>query len=113
MEQKVHGQEEAIAQLYRFTGDHERKFHVVEKELNTTYKVVLEAQAEMAVLHDSHCHCGVPGGKHNLLKPAEGRVRQNVTCPIRDGIIYALIWVERSHVTRVSPLWQNRDVILL
>ena len=40
-----------------------------------------------------------------LLKPAEGRVRQDVTCPIRDGIIYTLIWVERSHVTRVSPLW--------
>ena len=52
MEQKVHGQEEAIAQLYRFTGDHECKFRVVEKELNTTYKAVLEAQAEMAVLHD-------------------------------------------------------------
>ena len=49
----------------------------------------------------------------DVLKPAEGRVRQNVTCPIRDGIIYALIWVERSHVTRVSPLWQNRDVIFL
>ena len=32
MEQKVHGQEEAIAQLYRFTGDHEHKFCVVEKE---------------------------------------------------------------------------------
>ena len=48
-----------------------------------------------------------------LLKPAEGRVRQDVTCPIRYSIIYALIWVERSHVTRVSPLWQNRDVILL
>ena len=47
MEQKVHGQEEAIAQLYRFTGDHERKFRMVEKELNTTYKVVLEAQAEI------------------------------------------------------------------
>ena len=43
MEQKVHGQEEAIAQMYRFTGDHERKFCVVEKELNTTYEAVLEA----------------------------------------------------------------------
>ena len=38
MEQKVHGQEEAIAQLYRFTGDHKRKFHVVGKELNTTFQ---------------------------------------------------------------------------
>ena len=52
MEQKVHGQAEAIAQLDRFTGDHERKFRAVEKELNTTYKAVLEAQAEMTVLHD-------------------------------------------------------------
>ena len=64
MEQKVHGQEEAIAQLYRFTGDHERKFCIVEKELNTTYKAVLEAQAEMAILHDRCCCCGVPGGRH-------------------------------------------------
>ena len=55
MEQKFHGQEEAITQLYRFTGEHERKFHVVEKELNTTYKAVLETQAEMAVLHDGRC----------------------------------------------------------
>ena len=58
MEQKVHGQEEAIAQLYRFTGDHERKFCIVEKELNTTYKAVLEAQAEMAVLHDGRVEQG-------------------------------------------------------
>ena len=48
-----------------------------------------------------------------VLKPAKGRVRQDVTCPIRDGIIYASIWVERSHVTCVSPLWQNHDVIFL
>ena len=66
MEQRVHGQEEAIAQLYRFTGDHECKFGVVEKELNTTYKAVLEVQAEMAVLHDGHCRCGVPGCQPTL-----------------------------------------------
>ena len=48
-----------------------------------------------------------------VLKPAKGRVRQDVTCPIRDSIIYASKRVERSHVTRVSPLWQNHDVIFL
>ena len=71
MEQKVHGQEEAIAQLYRFTGDHECKFRVVEKELNTTYKAVLEAQVEMAVLHDGRCCCGVPGARHNPIELIE------------------------------------------
>ena len=71
MEQKVHSQEEAIAQLYWFTGDHERKFRVVEKKLNTTYKAVLEAQAEMAVPHDGRCHCGVPGGRHNPIELTE------------------------------------------
>ena len=71
MEQKVHGQEEAIAQLYRLTGDHQHKFCVVEKELNTTYKAVVEAQAEIAVLHNSCCHCGVPGGRHNLIELTE------------------------------------------
>ena len=29
-----------------------------------------------------------------LLKPAKGWVRQDVTCPIRDGITYTSIWVE-------------------
>ena len=48
-----------------------------------------------------------------MVKLAKGQVRQDVTCPIREGIIYVLIWVERSHVTRVLPLWQNRDVIFL
>ena len=77
MEQKVHGQKEAIAQLYRFTGDHKCKFHIVEKELNTTYKAVLEAQAEMAVLHDSCCHCGVPGGRHNPIEVTEEEEESN------------------------------------
>ena len=40
----------------------------MEKELNTTYKAVLEVQAEMAVLHDGHCHCGIPGGRHNPIE---------------------------------------------
>ena len=85
MEQKVHGQEEAIAQLYRFTGDHERKFLVVEKELNTTYKAVLEVQAEMAVLHDRRCHCGVPGGRHNLIKLTEEEEGSEGSSKVRES----------------------------
>ena len=84
MEQKVHGQEEAIAQLYRFTGDHERKFCVV-KELNTTYKAVLEAQAEMAVLHDRRCCCGVPGGRHNPIKLTEEEEENERSSKVRES----------------------------
>ena len=40
-------------------------------KLNTTYKAVLETQVVMAVLHDSCCHCGVPGGRHNLIELTE------------------------------------------
>ena len=43
MEEQVRLQGESIAQLYRFTGDHEHKFHMVEKELNTMNKAVVEA----------------------------------------------------------------------
>ena len=99
MEQKVHDQEEAIAQLYWFTGDHEHKFCVVEKELNTTYKAVLEAQVEMAVLHDGCCCCGIPGGRHNPIELTEeeeesegsrgtgpgGQVEQRVDIPCQGG----------------------------
>ena len=77
MEQKVHGQEEAIAQLYRFTGDHERKFHVVEK--NTTYK------AEMAVLHDGRCRCGVPGRRHNLIELTEEGEESEGSSKVRES----------------------------
>ena len=55
--------------------------------------------------------CGAVGTTLLLLKPAEGWVRQSVTCPIRYGIIYASIWVEQSHVIRVLPLWQNQNVV--
>ena len=85
MEQKVHGQEEAIAQLYRFTGNHERKFHMVEKELNTTYKAVLEVQMEMAVLHDSGCRCGVPGGRHNPIELTEEEEESEGSNKVRES----------------------------
>ena len=85
MEQKVYGQEEAIAQLYRFTGDHKRKFCVVEKELNTTYKAALEAQAEMAVLHDGHCRCGVPGGRHNPIELTEEEKESEGSNKVRES----------------------------
>ena len=85
MEQKVHGQEEAIAQLYRFTGDHECKFRMVEKELNTTYKAVLEAQAEMAVLHDGRCRCGVPGGRHNPIELTEEEEESKRSSKVRES----------------------------
>ena len=85
MEQKVHGQEEAIAQLYQFTGDHKHKFRVVEKELNTTYKAVLEAQAEMAVLHDGHCCCGIPGGRHNPIELAEEEEESEGSNKVRES----------------------------
>ena len=85
MEQKVHGQEEAIAHLYRFTGDHKRKFRVVEKELNTTYKAVLGAQAEMAVLHDGRCCCGVPGGRHNLIELTEEEEESEGSSKVRES----------------------------
>ena len=55
MEEQVHLQGESITQLYRFTGDHEHKFCMVEKELNTMNEVVIEVQVEMSVLHDGHC----------------------------------------------------------
>ena len=67
MEEQVWVQGESIAQLYRFTGDHECRFRVVEKELNTMNEAVVEAQAEMSVLHDGHCWCGILGGRNNLI----------------------------------------------
>ena len=82
MEQKVHGQEEAIAQLYRFTRDHKHKCHVVEKELNTTYKAVLEAQAEMTVLHDGRCRCG---GRHNLIELTEEEEESEGSSKVRES----------------------------
>ena len=85
MEQKVHGQEEAITQLYRFTGDHECKFRTVEKELNTTYKAVLGAQAEMAVLHDGCCRCGIPGGRHNPIELTEEEEESKGSSKVRES----------------------------
>ena len=71
MEEQVHLQGESIAQLYCFTGDHEHKFCVVEKELNTMNDAVVEAQAEMSVLHDGCCRCGILGGRNNLIDLSE------------------------------------------
>ena len=85
MEQKVHGQEESITQLYRFTGDHECEFGIVEKELNTTYKAVLEAQAEMAILHDGRCRCGVPGGRHNPIELAKEEEESQGSNKVRES----------------------------
>ena len=50
MEQKVHGQEEAIAQLYWFTGDHKHKFCVVEKELCWTGRSAVYFRLHKATL---------------------------------------------------------------
>ena len=60
-----------ITQLYWFTGDHECKFCVVEKELNTMNEAVVEAQAEMSVLHDGHCQCGILGSRNNPIDLSE------------------------------------------
>ena len=71
MEEQVRVQGESITQLYWFTGDHEHKFRVVEKELNTMNKAVVEAQAEMSVLHDDCCQCGILGGRNNPIDLSE------------------------------------------
>ena len=57
----------------------------VEWRRNSTYKVVVEVQAEMAVLHDSSCRCGVPGGRHNQIKLIEEEEESEGSSRVRES----------------------------